>query len=389
MYFQDEPEHITMLRETLRRFVEAEAPRESVREWDRECRYPKDVFRKLADLGVCGLTVDESHGGSGRDIVAAVAVIEELCRKSTALAGPYIHCAFYGGLNISESGSPEQKSELLPRIVNGDVIFAYGLSEPDVGGELANVRTTARKSADGRKVIVNGTKRWCTAAKDSDYVLCLARSDADAPKYKNLSFILVPTDLPGITMTPIRHTSIRYAETTDTIFDDVEVPIENVLGGEEGWNKGWQMLAGPALDVEKLETAACALGIATAAVEDAWQYAQERKQFGGVISGHQAVRHALVDARTKLMACRHMLYHAAWLANENRPCAVETSMAKLFIADTTVEIVMSCQRVMGAYGLAEEYDMERYMRDIVCWPIVGGSSNMQRNNIAARLKLAS
>lgn len=388
MYFQDEPEHITMLRETLRRFVEAEAPRESVREWDRECRYPKDVFRKLADLGVCGLTVDESHGGSGRDIVAAVAVIEELCRKSTALAGPYIHCAFYGGLNISESGSPEQKSELLPRIAKGDVIFAYGLSEPDVGGELAEVRTTVRKSADGRTVIVNGTKRWCTAAKDSDYVLCLVRSDADAPKYKNLSFILIPTNLPGITMTPIRHTSIRYAETTDTIFDDVEVPIENVLGGEEGWNKGWQMLAGPALDVEKLETAACALGIATAAVEDAWQYAQERKQFGGVISGHQAVRHALVDARTKLTACRHMLYHAAWLANENRPCAVETSMAKLFIADTTVEIVMACQRVMGAYGLAEEYDMERYMRDIVCWPIVGGSSNMQRNNIAARLKLA-
>ena len=389
MYFQDEPEHITILRDTLRRFAEAEAPRESVREWDRECRFPKDVFRKLADLGVCGLTVDEKYGGTGRDIVGAIAVIEELSRKSTALAGPYIHCAFYGGLNISESGSQQQKEELLPRVANGDVIFAYGLSEPDVGGELANVRTTARKSNSGKSVVINGTKRWCTAAKDSDYVLCLTKSDSDAPKYKNLSFVLVPTDLPGITMHPIKHTSIRYAETTDTIFEDVEVPIENVLGGEEGWNRGWQMLAGPALDVEKLETAACALGIATAAVEDAWQYAQERKQFGGVISGHQAVRHSLVDARTKLVACRHMLYHAAWLANENRPCAVETSMAKLFIADTTVEIVMACQRVMGAYGLAEEYDMERYMRDIVCWPIVGGSSNMQKNNIAARLKLAS
>ena len=269
------------------------------------------------------------------------------------------------------------------------MIFAYGLSEPDVGGELANVKTTARKSSDGKSVIINGTKRWCTASKESDYILCLTKSDSDAPKYQNLSFILVPTGLPGITMHPIKHTSIRYAETTDTIFEDVEVPIDNVLGGKDGWNKGWQMLAGPALDVEKLETAACALGIATAAVEDAWQYAQERKQFGGVISGHQAVRHSLVDARTKLVACRHMLYHAAWLANENRPCAVETSMAKLFVSDTTVEIVMACQRVMGAYGLAEEYDMERYMRDIICWPIVGGSSNMQRNNIAARLKLAN
>ena len=389
MYFKDEPEHITLLRDTLRRFVDNEAPRESVREWDRECRFPKDVFRKLADLGVCGLTVEEQFGGSGIDIVAAIAVIEELSRKSTALAGPYIHCSFYGGLNIGESGSPQQKEELLPRIANGDVIFAYGLSEPNVGGELANVKTTARRSSDGKSVVINGTKRWCTASKDSDYILCLTKSDPDAPKYQNLSFILVPTTLPGITMHAIKHTSIRYAETTDTIFDDVEVPIENVLGGEDGWNKGWQMLAGPALDVEKLETAACALGIATAAVEDAWQYAQERKQFGGVISGHQAVRHSLVDARTKLVACRHMLYHAAWLANENRPCAVETSMAKLFVSDTTVEIVMACQRVMGAYGLAEEYDMERYMRDIICWPIVGGSSNMQRNNIAARLKLAT
>ena len=158
MYFKDEPEHITILRDTLRRFAEKEAPRESVREWDRECRFPKDVFRKLADLGVCGLTVEENFGGSGIDIVAAIAVIEELSRKSTALAGPYIHCAFYGGLNIGESGSPQQKEELLPRIAKGDVIFAYGLSEPDVGGELANVKTTARKSSDGKSVIIIGTK---------------------------------------------------------------------------------------------------------------------------------------------------------------------------------------------------------------------------------------
>ena len=389
MYFTDEPEHITMLRDTLRRFVEAEAPGELVREWDRECRFPRDVFKKIGELGVCGLTVAEEFGGAGRDVVAAVAVVEELSRRSTALAGPFIHCAFYGGLNISESGSPSQKEEFLPRIARGDVIFAYGLSEPDVGGDLANVRTTSRKSEDGKSVIINGTKRWCTAVKDADYIFCLTKSDSDAGKYKNLTMVLVPTDTPGISVNTINHSCIRFAETTDTIFDDVEVPVENILGGPDGWNKGWSMLAGPALDVEKLETAGCALGIATAAVDAAWQYAQERVQFGQPISGHQAVRHSLVDARTKLNACRHMLYHAAWLANENRPCSVETSMAKLFIADTAVEIGLACQRVMGAYGLAEEYDMERYVRDLLCWPIVGGSSNMQRNNIAARLKLAS
>ena len=131
------------------------------------------------------------------------------------------------------------------------------------------------------------------------------------------------------------------------------------------------------------------LGIAHGALEDAWTYAQEREQFGRVISGHQAIRHKLVDARTKLRACDHMLYHAAWLADEGRDCAVESSMAKLFVAETGLEIVLACQQVMGAYGCAEEYDMARHVRDMTCMPIIGGSSNMQRNNIANRLRLAS
>src|SRR6185295_3732560 len=240
----------------------------------------------------------------------------------------------------------------------------------------------------GAAVILNGTKRWCTAARIADYIYCLVRSDAETARYANLSFVLVPPTLPGVTITTIDHLGIRYAETTDVTFDDVAVPLANVVGGEAGWNRGWAMLAGPALDVEKLEITAVTLGIATAAVEDAWSYAQSRVQFGKPISGHQAVRHALVDARTRLQACRHMLYHAAWLADRRQPCSVETSMAKLFVAETAVEIVLACQKILGAYGCASDYDMERYVRDVVCMPIVGGSSNMQRNNIANRLGLA-
>jgi alkylation response protein AidB-like acyl-CoA dehydrogenase len=388
VYFTEEPEHITQLRDTLRRFAAAEMPRELLRQWDRRNAFDPAVFAKLAALGVCGLTIDEEHGGAGRDLVAAIAVIEELSRGGAAIAGPYIHCAFYGGLNIAANGSPEQKRALLPRLARGEILFAYGLSEPDVGGDLASVTTSARRTPDGRKVVVNGTKRWCTAARIADYIYCLVRSDAEASRYRNLSFLLVPTKLAGITITTIDHLGLRYAETTDVIFEDVEVPFENVVGGDAGWNQGWRMLAGPALDVEKLEITAVTLGIATAAVEDAWHYAEERQQFGKPISGHQAVRHALVDARTKLQACRHMLYHAAWLAQQERPCSVETSMAKLFVGEIAVEIVLACQRVMGAYGCAAGHDMERYVRDVVCMPIVGGSSNMQRNNIANRLHLA-
>jgi len=388
VYFADEPEHITHLRDTLRRFAAAEMPRETLRDWDRRCTFDRAVFDRLAALGVCGLTIDEQYGGAGRDIVAAIAVIDELSRRGAAIAGPFIHCAFYGGLNVSENGSPEQKAELLPRLARGEILFAYGLSEPDVGGDLASVATTARLVDGGTRVVLNGTKRWCTAARIADYMYTLVQSDAAAPRYRNLSFVLVPFAAPGITITTIDHLGIRYAETTDVTLEDVVVPVTNVVGGPAGWNQGWQMLAGPALDVEKLEITAVTLGIATAAVDDAWQYAQERTQFGKPIAGHQAVRHALVDARTKLQACRHMLYHAAWLAHLRRPCSVETSMAKLFIGETAVEIVLACQKVMGAYGCATEYDMERHVRDVVCMPIVGGSSNMQRNNIANRLGLA-
>jgi alkylation response protein AidB-like acyl-CoA dehydrogenase len=214
------------------------------------------------------------------------------------------------------------------------------------------------------------------------------RSGEESERYKNLSFVLVPPRSKGVTIQPIEHMNLRYTLSSEVFFEDVEVPAQNIVGGPSGWNRGWKMLAGRALDVEKLEITAVTFGIAQAAVDEAWRYAQERVQFGKPISGHQAVRHALVEARTKLEACRHMLYHATWLAQEGRPCSVETSMAKLFVADTAVEIVLACQRILGAYGLSEGYDMERHVRDVLGMPIVGGSSNMQKNNIANRLGLA-
>jgi alkylation response protein AidB-like acyl-CoA dehydrogenase len=389
VHFAEEPEHVSILRDTIRRFVAEEMPKEKVRQWDREHRFPPELFQKLAALGVCGLTIDEEYGGHGRDLVAAVAVIEELCRGGTFAAGPFIHCAFYGGINISENGSEEQKRQLLPKLARGEMLFAYGLSEPEVGGDLASVATTAQRSADGRSVVLNGFKRWCTGADFADYIYCLVRSDDEAPRHRNLSLVLVPPDAPGVRIHPIEHVNLRYTLSSDVILEDVRVPVENVVGGEAAWNQGWSMLAGKALDVEKIEITAVCFGVAQAAVEEAWDYAQQRRQFGRPISGHQAVRHALAEARTKLEACRLMLYRGAWLAQQDRPCSVETSMAKLFVADTAVEIALACQQVLGAYGLAEGHDMERHVRDLLGMPIVGGSSNMQKNNIANLLGLAS
>jgi alkylation response protein AidB-like acyl-CoA dehydrogenase len=383
--FTDEPEHIGQLRETLQRFVAQHAPREARIAWDRAHSWPRDVYAELNKLGLTALTIPAEYGGAGQDIVAAIAVIEELAQAGPALAGPFIHTAFYGGMNLSENGSEAQKREYLPRLAKGELFFAYGLSEPDVGGDLASVSTRAR--IEGDEVIIDGAKRWCSGADWADVLYTLVRSGEPGDRYRNLSFVLIPTSTPGITMQGIAHANLRYMDSQDVYFDSVRVPVSNIVGGPDMWNKGWKLLAGRALDVEKLEITAVAFGIARAAVAEAWDYAQSRVQFGKPIAEHQIIRHKLVTARTKLNAARHMLYHAAWLANEGRPCSVETSMAKLFVADTGVEIGLICQQVMGAYGLSDAFDMERHVRDLLGMPIVGGSSDMQRNNLAGLWKL--
>ncbi len=383
----DEPQHVRMLRDSMRRFVDAEMPREKAREWDRGNIYPHEVMAKLGAMGMMGLTTEERYGGAGIDIYATMAVIEELAKRSVAVACPYIMAVCYAGMNLGERGSETQKQELLPKVASGNLLFAYGLSEPNVGGDLASVETHARREGD--EIVINGSKRWCTGAHIADYIFCLLRSGPKEARYKNLSIVLVPPTLPGITITPLGHLGIRGVETKDVSFDEVRVPAANILGGEEMWNRGWEQLAGRALEVEKLELSACALGLAEAAVADAWTYAEERIQFGRAIADHQAIRHTLADARTKVRAMRLMLYSAAWLADKGRPCSVETSMAKLFCCEAAAEVTQMCQRVTGAYGLSDSMDMERYVRDAVSLPIVGGSSNMQKNNIANRLKLGA
>ncbi len=380
-----EPGHVIEIRRQLRRFVTEKLPRDKRRALDKAHDWPRDLFRQLADMGFCGLTIAEENGGAGQDIVAAVAVIEELARAGPFLAGPFIHCAFYGGMNISENGSPDQKAALLPRLARGDLLFAYGLSEPDVGGDLSSVKTRGR--VEGDHLVINGSKRWCTGADWADYIYCLINTAPDASKREALTFVLIPGKAPGVSTHPIEHVNLRYTASSDVIFEDVRVPLDAIVGGPAKLNKGWGMLAGRALDVEKLEVAACTFGFAQAALNEAWTYAQERIQFGKAIAGHQAVAHKLVTARTKLEACRHMLYHAARLANEGAPCGAETSMAKLFIADTGVEIALACQQVMGAYAFSDAYDIDRNVRDLLGMPVVGGSSDMQRNNLAGLWRL--
>jgi alkylation response protein AidB-like acyl-CoA dehydrogenase len=333
-----------------------------------------------------GLTIPSEYGGQGVDIPATMSVIEELARRSSAVACPYIMAACYAGMNLVESGSEIQKQTLLPKVAKGELLFAYGLSEPNVGGDLAMVETSARR--EGNRILLSGTKRWCTGAQIADYVFCLARTGAKDDRYRNLTIFLVPPKSRGVTIRPLDHLGIRGVETNDAIFEDVEVGEDAILGGAQMWNQGWKQLAGRALEVEKLELSAVALGLAEAAVADAIEYAETRVQFGKPIASHQAIRHLIADAKTKVLAMRLMLYHAAGLVQARKASAIESSMTKLFCCEGASEVTLACQRVMGAYGLSDLMDMERYVRDAISLPIVGGSSHMQKNNIANRLKLS-
>ena len=267
--FANEANHVSELRRQVARFGADRLPREKRITLDREHRWDRDDFKALAELGLIGLTIPEKYGGVGQDIVAATAVIEELCQFGTSLAGPYIHAAFYGGMNISENGSEAQKQAMLPKIARGDMLLCYGLSEPNVGGDLPSVETRATRS--GGKVTINGAKRWCTGADWCDYIYCLVRSGPADARYKNLSFVLVPTNARGVTMSPIEHSNLRYTASMDVYFDNVEIEEDAIVGGPEMWDRGWELLAGRALDVEKIEITAVAFGIARAAVEEAWR----------------------------------------------------------------------------------------------------------------------
>ena len=375
----DEGEIVASLREALGRFIEKEMPRSAAADWDARNHFPRDVFRKLADLGVMGLTIPEEYGGVGRDIFATMVVIEELSRRSLAVSVPYIMAACYAGMNIEECGTEAQKREILPKIVTGDMLFAYGLTEPDAGADLASVKTRAERHGD--VIRVNGAKRFCSGAAIADYIYALVRTGPEAERHRNLSFVLIPPTAKGVTITKIEAMGMKGAATTDVSFDDVEVPIENLVGGEAAWDKGWPMLVGPGLDVEKLEVAAIGIGIARAALDDAWAYAQERRQFGRRIGEFQSIQHKLADMQTQIHAARLTLYHAAWLANQRRPCSSETSMAKLFATEVAKAAALECQTILGAYGYVKDFDAERYVRDALLMPIIGGSSAVQRGNI--------
>ncbi|MBW1921413.1 MAG: acyl-CoA dehydrogenase family protein [Deltaproteobacteria bacterium] len=290
-------EEQNMLRDMVRKFTQAEIPPEVAREIDEQDRFPRELLAKLSELGIMGINVPEEYGGQGGNIVDEMILFEEISRALPVLAWAAGNIILYGNEIIKTNGSEEQKKKYLPRLAKGEVIFAYALTEPNAGSDAASIRTKA-ELRDGR-YIINGSKIFITGAGVSDIVVTNARTAE--PRFGGITDFLVETSSKGFSTRPIKDLGYRGSNTCEVYYDDVEVPLENILGGPECLNHGWKQMM-RLLNTERLLLSACALGIGQGAFEYALNYAKQREQFGKPIGTFQVIQHKLVDMATELEA---------------------------------------------------------------------------------------
>jgi acyl-CoA dehydrogenase len=378
-------EHQEMLKSTVREFVERECPKQKVRQWDEEHYFPMEVFNKLKELGIMGITIPQVYGGMGGSIMDYAVVCEELARSGFwGLASYFNSVVMYGADMILHCGNEEQKQHYLPKLAKGELLFAYGITEPDSGSDAAAARTMAVEQGD--HFILNGTKMFITLADKADYTITLARTNKDAPKHKGLSLFIVDTKSKGYSARPLKKMGGFTDTTCEVVYDNVAVPKSHVLGGPEAVNFGWQLLLST-LETEHLEVAANSLGYAQAAFDDALAYAKERHAFGQPIGKFQAISHMIAEMAVDLHLARLCVYQLAWLRDANKPCYKEACMAKLVATECWTNMAHRAMQVFGGYSLMYEYDIQRYLRDSYILLIGGGTRQIQKNMIAKSLGL--
>lgn len=371
-----------MLRDSVRRMMERHATPEYVRRLDREQAYPYDLYAAWVEMGLLRLPFPEEYGGLGSNAIDMVIVAEELSAKSFDFFTSY-GASVFCGLNILRKGSEQQKSHWLTRLLSGEIRMSISMSEPDAGSDLSGIRTKAVR--DGRHFVINGRKVWATGAGARGNVINLyARTDPTAHYRQGLSLLLVPNDTPGITLRKLDMLGRRCVGTYEILFQDVRVPEENLVGGE---NRGWECVL-EGLQIERVTAAAGYCGGARACFELAVQYAKDRVQFGRPIGTHQAIAHMLADMETDIEAARTMVWRAAWALTRSEADGLKIiCMAKLLASEAYVKAASAGMQIFGGAGYSMEYDMQRHFRDSRSTTIGAGSSQMQRNLIAGLMGL--
>ena len=379
-----------MLVETVRTFVDRDV-KPTVREVEHANEYPEAWIEQMKRIGIYGLAIPDDYGGSPVSMPCYVLVTQELSRGWMSLAGAMGGHTVVAKL-LTLFGTDEQKRTYLPAMATGELRATMALTEPGGGSDLQNMKTTALRDGDG--VVINGSKTWISNARRSGLIALLCKTDPAAkPAHKGISVLLVERgeaapgldigSSPGLTVSrDLPKLGYKGVETCELTFDDCRVPASAILGGEPG--RGFaQMMKG--LETGRIQVASRALGVATAALEDALRYAQDRESFGQPIWKHQAVGHYLADMATKLTAARQLTLYAAQRYDSGERCDMEAGMAKLFASEVAMEIALNAVRIHGGYGYSTEFDVERYFRDAPLMIVGEGTNEIQRNVIASQL----
>lgn len=365
-----------MLRDSVRKLMARIATPQYVRRLDREKAYPTELYDAWVEAGLLAVPFAEEYGGIGGSLTDVAIISEELGRTSADFPMTYA-ASLFCGLNVFRNGTEEQRKYWIPKLISGDIKMSIGISEADAGSDAGAMKTTARR--DGDHWVINGRKTWQTGAGAKRNVINVyAKTDTQVSYRQGMSLILVPNDTPGVTLRKLEMLGRYCAGTYEVTFDDVRVPLENLIGGE---NKGWNcILSG--LQTERAIVAACDCGSAAAVVNMTIEYAKERSQFGRPIGTFQAIAHMIADMQTEVEAARALMWRAVWLASTKQDALREITMAKLFVSEIYVKVSNMAMQVFGGNGYSMEYDIQRHYRDSRVGTIAAGSSQILRNLIA-------
>ena len=372
--FTDEQE---MFRDTIREFGQNEIE-PLVEEYEKKEDFPKALFPKLGEMGFLGITFPEEYGGVGLDKVTDCIFAEEMGRICAGIAmciNAHVGLACFP---IYKFGTEEQKQKYLVPGIAGEKIGSLGLTEPGAGSDARSIRSQAVKTGD--KYIINGTKTWITNGTMCDFSVIAAYTDK-SKKGEGISLFVVEKGFPGFKVSgKVHKLGHKAADTSELVFEDCEVPEENLLGGEGGFERAMATLLGA-----RITHAAKSVGLAQAAFEYALGYSKEREAFGRPISKFQAISFKLADMAVKIETARLLVYKAAWLYSNEKKCVKEASMAKLYAAEVVQWVATEAVQVLGGYGYGVEYPVERYYRDAKLASLTEGTSEIQHIVISREL----
>ena len=365
-----------LVREFVHRDVEPVAAK-----YDHQDIYPAELVETMREMGLFGITIPEKYGGLGLDHVTLATVFEELSKGWMSISG-VIGTHLIMASIIADHGTEEQKQRFLPPMAKGQIHGGLGLTEPEAGSDVQNIQTTAVKQ--GEEYVLNGRKMFITNAENGNAFAILAKTDTNTnPPYRGMSCFIVQKPNPGLSVGQhIDKIGYRGIDTSELLFNDCRVGIENLVGRIEG--KGFSQVMG-GLESGRINVAARAVGVATAAFEAAISYAQQRETFGAPIAQHQAIQIKLADMATKIEAARLLTMKAAKQKDAGHRVDLEAGMAKLFASEICGEITLEAMRIHGGYGYTKQLPVERYYRDAPLMIIGEGTNEMQKLIIARRL----